>query len=155
MDSTCLARVWLSHTIYTAVSDPRSKYQSRPVSAHHVIVVYTVVHSIPFGNNMKASYPVAYRWAVAMVVLTRMFQESASFVLPALAAVQTSSAAGNNRGRSSYCSELRGHDILVTMPGGTGVQKTVPTGEGQSILDALEANGIDAPHSCRSGLCTE
>ncbi|CAM9315640.1 unnamed protein product [Scytosiphon promiscuus] len=45
------------------------------------------------------------------------------------------------------------HDITVTLQDG-GI-RTVMAEEGQSILDALEAHDIDAPHSCRSGLCTE
>eukprot|EP00904_Undaria_pinnatifida_P006638 jgi/Undpi1/3103/HiC_scaffold_15.g06477.m1 len=45
------------------------------------------------------------------------------------------------------------HDMLVTLP--AGEVRTVAVEEGQSILDALEADDIDAPHSCRSGLCTE
>lgn len=50
-------------------------------------------------------------------------------------------------------SALKQHDISVTLPGGE--VRTVVTKDDQSILDALEAQNIEAPHSCRSGLCTE
>lgn len=55
--------------------------------------------------------------------------------------------------RSQTHQQVRAHDITVTLPAGD--IRTVPVQEGQSILDALEADDIDAPHSCRSGLCTE
>lgn len=55
--------------------------------------------------------------------------------------------------RSRTHQQVRAHDIAVTLP--AGEIRTVPVQEGQSILDALEADDIDAPHSCRSGLCTE
>lgn len=44
------------------------------------------------------------------------------------------------------------NDVKVTVE---GVVRTVALEEGVSILDGLEAHDIDAPHSCRSGLCTE
>lgn len=49
---------------------------------------------------------------------------------------------------------VHAYDVSVTLPGG-GERRTVKVDEGQSLLDALEAHNIDAPHSCRSGLCTE
>lgn len=55
--------------------------------------------------------------------------------------------------RSQTQTHHRAHDISVTLP--AGEVRTVAVEEGQSILDALEADDIDAPHSCRSGLCTE
>lgn len=51
------------------------------------------------------------------------------------------------------CSSICAHDVTVTLEDG-GIRSVVAE-EGQSILDALEAHDIDAPHSCRSGLCTE
>lgn len=45
------------------------------------------------------------------------------------------------------------HDVSVKLPGGE--IRTVAVEEGDSILEALEAHDIDAPHSCRTGLCTE
>lgn len=48
---------------------------------------------------------------------------------------------------------IRAHDILVTLP--EGEKRTVAVDGKQTILEALEAGKIDAPHSCRSGLCTE
>lgn len=49
---------------------------------------------------------------------------------------------------------LGAYDVAVTLPGG-GELRTVKVQEGQNLLEALEAHDIDAPHSCRSGLCTE
>lgn len=49
---------------------------------------------------------------------------------------------------------LRAYDVAVTLPGG-GELRTVKVDEGQNLLEALEEHDIDAPHSCRSGLCTE
>lgn len=49
---------------------------------------------------------------------------------------------------------LCAYDVTVTLPDGGGV-RTVAAKEGQTLLEALEAHDIDAPHSCRSGLCTE
>ncbi len=49
---------------------------------------------------------------------------------------------------------LGAHDVLVTLPDG-GEVRTITAQEGQNVLDALEAHDIDAPHSCRAGLCTE
>lgn len=45
------------------------------------------------------------------------------------------------------------HDVSVKLPGGE--VRTVAVEEGSIILEALEAHDIDAPHSCRTGLCTE
>lgn len=56
------------------------------------------------------------------------------------------------KSRHGSCA-LRAHDVTVTLEDG-GVRSVVAE-EGQSILDALEAHDINAPHSCRSGLCTE
>jgi ferredoxin len=36
-----------------------------------------------------------------------------------------------------------------------GEHKTLSVEAGVSILDAVEQAGLDAPHSCRTGLCTE
>ena len=36
-----------------------------------------------------------------------------------------------------------------------GARSTISADAGVSILDAVEAAGLDAPHSCRTGLCTE
>lgn len=53
-----------------------------------------------------------------------------------------------------YCRVLFGaHDVSVKLPGGE--VRTVAIEEGDIILEALEAHDIDAPHSCRTGLCTE
>lgn len=49
---------------------------------------------------------------------------------------------------------LRAYDVEVTLPG-EGALRTVKVEEGQNLLEALETHDIDAPHSCRSGLCTE
>ena len=51
-------------------------------------------------------------------------------------------------------SRLGAYDVQVTLPDGSEV-RTVKAEEGQNLLDAFEAHDIDAPHSCRSGLCTE
>jgi ring-1,2-phenylacetyl-CoA epoxidase subunit PaaE len=36
-----------------------------------------------------------------------------------------------------------------------GEHKTLSVEAGVSLLDAVEQAGLDAPHSCRTGLCTE
>ncbi|MNZ18359.1 Phenoxybenzoate dioxygenase subunit beta [compost metagenome] len=41
-----------------------------------------------------------------------------------------------------------GFDLVLRRSG-----RTLRVGEGQSILEALEAAGLDAPFSCRSGIC--
>lgn len=48
---------------------------------------------------------------------------------------------------------LCAHDVTVTLT--DGLVRTVTAEDGQTLLEALEAHDIDAPHSCRSGLCTE
>lgn len=48
---------------------------------------------------------------------------------------------------------LWAHDVQVTLT--DGKVRTVAAEEGQTLLEALEAHEIEAPHSCRSGLCTE
>ncbi|CAM9555179.1 unnamed protein product [Ectocarpus sp. 4 AP-2014] len=56
------------------------------------------------------------------------------------------------RARMSSSPLRAANDVKVTVE---GVERTVALEEGVSILDGLEAHNIDAPHSCRSGLCTE
>ncbi|CAM9518735.1 unnamed protein product [Choristocarpus tenellus] len=46
------------------------------------------------------------------------------------------------------------HDVKVQLPGGAET-KTLSIDEDKTILVALEEHDVDAPHSCRSGLCTE
>lgn len=91
---------------------------------------------------MKIDAPIA-----VLGVLLSVVELSSGFFLP-LGGITT--AAGFHRSRSRV---LCAHDILVTLPGGE--QRTVAANDGQTILEALEAHDIDAPHSCRSGLCTE
>ena len=56
--------------------------------------------------------------------------------------------------RNRYdCLPFRSHDVSVTLP--DGEVKTVTMKKGEIILEALETYGIEAPHSCRTGLCTE
>ena len=45
------------------------------------------------------------------------------------------------------------HDVSVTLPGGE--VRTVGVQKGKIILEALEEHDIEAPYSCRAGLCTE
>lgn len=78
-------------------------------------------------------------------ILAVLLDATSAFLLPLAVRVSTPSHAPFR--------QLCAHDMSVTLPGGE--VKTVAVEEGQSILEALEAHDIDAPHSCRSGLCTE
>lgn len=53
----------------------------------------------------------------------------------------------------SRVTRLGAHDVLVTLL--DGEVRKVTAQEDENLLDALEAHDIDAPHSCRAGLCTE
>ncbi|CAB1106650.1 unnamed protein product [Ectocarpus sp. CCAP 1310/34] len=75
-----------------------------------------------------------------------MLDLTSGFVFPA-PAVSTC-----RRARMSSSRLRAANDVKVTVE---GVVRTVALEEGVSILDGLEAHDIDAPHSCRSGLCTE
>mmetsp|Transcript_5482 Transcript_5482/g.8759 ORF Transcript_5482/g.8759 Transcript_5482/m.8759 type:complete len:184 (-) Transcript_5482:9-560(-) len=47
----------------------------------------------------------------------------------------------------------KAHEVSVI--GVDGEKKTVQMGDGDTILDSLENANIEAPHSCRTGLCTD
>lgn len=79
--------------------------------------------------------------AVVMGVVAAHVDRTSSFLFP----VSSSRAPART---------LRAYDVAVTLPGGKG-ERTVSVDDGQNLLEALEAHDIDAPHSCRSGLCTE
>lgn len=114
-------------------------------------------------GTMKTQRPIAVP-TLTGIVLFSILRMSSSFVLPLPVQLPSGVAqrSGNKFTSSSQLSPtawsqhraLDAHDVLVTIPGG-GEQRTVSAEEGQTILDALEAVGIDAPYSCRSGLCTE
>lgn len=100
------------------------------------------------SSGMRPSHPLAF------LSVLQLFVKAHSFLLyptrsGSLALLQRVST----RDRVEPQVLPRAHDILVTSPGSE--ELTVSVQEGQTILDALEANNIDAPHSCRSGLCTE
>lgn len=101
---------------------------------------------------MKAPRAVA-ALVVITISLSFIIQSSSGFLFSFPANTLSNAATGTNR-KTSTPPELRAYDMLVTMPDG-GEQRIVSANEGQSILEALEMDGIEAPHSCRSGLCTE
>ncbi|CAM9675528.1 unnamed protein product [Hapterophycus canaliculatus] len=84
--------------------------------------------------------------SAALGVLTVYLDGVSGFLFPV-------SAVAAARWKSRWSCAVRAHDVTVTLEDG-GI-RSVMAEDGQSILDALEAHDIDAPHSCRSGLCTE
>lgn len=92
-------------------------------------------------------------WFTSITVLALLLSRlelSRSFLQPSHVSFERSKA---YRPHPSSQVLRRAHDILVTLPGGE--KQMVVVDDGQTILEALETKDIDAPHSCRSGLCTE
>lgn len=80
--------------------------------------------------------------AVVVGVVAAHVEETLSFLFPVPVSRTPARAL-----RAAY-------DVSVALPDG-GELRTVKVELGQNLLEALEAHDIDAPHSCRSGLCTE